>query len=223
MGVRGTGDRDNSSAWASSKIEIQYSKRTIMKGTFPVIGLDLVNRIFPKPITGIIGYDLIGSHPVVFDYRHEIITIFGNNAFQSPPSSIRLKLDNQKDIPVIHASFRVGESTLLEGRILVDTGSQFGLEINRPFGQKNNLYSLNGWTEKEGFGIGGKYASLHGIPGEISFGNDKMLLEDVLLTEAEKGQTAVDSFDGNLGSAVLSKFVVIFDAQHGQIFFDPNS
>jgi hypothetical protein len=221
IAISGTADSDSLPLWGTNKVKIGYSHQSIVHGTLPIVRLGTINHLATTPITGVIGYDVIRAHPFALDYLRGILTIFSGNIVEPSATSIKIQLEHRNDTPIITTSFTISDELPLMGRILIDTGSQFGLEISRQFGKKNDLYALHGWVETSGLGIGGSHVSLHGINGAMLLGDEKVQLMDIRLSEAEKGQTATDSFDAILGNAILGRFVVIFDVPHGQIFFDP--
>ncbi len=172
-------------------------------------GVISYSGMFGKPVYGIIGYEIFGQFVVEIDYHHKYIRLSDPNRFTYRGKGIQIPIDIQKSKPYVAATVLQSDGQKIRARWLVDTGasqalSMFSRDLEAP------AQSIVAFV---GIGLGG---DVHGKLGRViglEIGN--FFLEDVIAGYPDSASLSLlpneISWYGNMGSAVLSRFHVIFD------------
>ena len=206
----------------AKKITIASGKFTVFHGDLPVVSLGNLEGYFPQPLAGILGFDVIGGHTTVLDFRSDTFSIYKPHTFQEPTTSRRLKMRSCSSSPMVDVGIRLGNRDYVPASLLVDSGSQLSAELSRPFVDAHEFASLRGLQPSELDGVGGPHAVLKGLPLTIRFLPDEpeVSLSDAYLSRATEGRTSTAQFDGTLGDEAFRNSAVIFNCPDGYIALD---
>ena len=107
-----------------------------------------------------------------------------------------------------------------KGLFNIDTGSRSELTLTSPFVDKAGLRQTfpNGITITDGWGVGGPSRSYVVRAGELDLGSVRVTHPVVGLSTATHGAFSDPSYQGNVGSGLLKRFVVTFN-YGGQILY----
>lgn len=168
----------------------------------------------------IVGWELMRRFAVRFDFERGQLTLFDGPTFHynGTGSAVPLLLHphgNGMDIPASadgHA-----------GSFILDTGNEIGLTLNAGFVAEGKLVSSLGahFHGYNGRGFGGLspeawYARLH----TFRIG-DAEITEPVVRMQTKEDGPNEDA--GNIGSGVLSRFVMTVDAMRGKLYLEKNA
>ncbi|MCX2741868.1 aspartyl protease family protein [Pontibacter anaerobius] len=184
---------------------------------------DLSKRM-GMPVHGIIGYDIFKNFIVKINYSSETITLY------RPDQKIKKKrraeeyplyIEDAK--PYLYATVRQHNGDSLNVKLIVDTGASHCLSLYLPTDDRLAL-PPKVMQAYLGRGLGG---DINGKIGRLQgFKLGKYELENLTASypdeEAVKLALNIAGRNGNLGSAILKRFTVIFDYPHQRISLIPN-
>jgi len=171
------------------------------------------------PVDGMVGFELIRRMVTSIDYGLHTITFTRPDRFEAGPGTgVRVPFVFYDHLP--NVSGRIGD---LSARFDIDTGSRTTLDITSPFVTSHRLRDdfTAGTVAVTGYGVGGPVRSHVARMPSVSIGS--ITIEDpvVDLSEAHAGAFSDPNFDGNVGSALLKRFVVTFDYAHQLMYLKP--
>ncbi|HEV3156963.1 MAG TPA: aspartyl protease family protein [Candidatus Baltobacteraceae bacterium] len=180
---------------------------------------DLVVAVFPlgapSSIDGILGYPFFASAVVRMDVAHRTMRL--SLPGMLAPEGDRLSLFADRQLP--ETTLRINEK--VDANFVIDTGNAADLLLYRPFIDAHVGLVTPGTTTRRGYGIGGATASsLVNLP-MLRIGHATMhdVPADLML---ETGGAFADRFDaGNVGLAVIRRFIVTFDFPEDAIYMKP--
>jgi membrane-associated protease RseP (regulator of RpoE activity) len=110
----------------------------------------------------------------------------------------------------------------LPARFNIDTGSRSEIDVTGPFVARHKLREkyVKGVSAITGWGVGGPSRSyVARVPSLMLYG---IKVDDVVaaLSEAKGGSFSDPSYDGNIGSGFLKRFVVSFDYAHQLMYLE---
>jgi hypothetical protein len=161
------------------------------------------------PVDGMVGFELVRRMVTSIDYGHHSITFTQPDRFEaSPNSGVRIPFvfyDHQPNV-----AGRIGD---LPARFDIDTGSRSALDLTSPFVAAHQLreHFTRGTLAVTGYGVGGPARSYVVRMGSAAIGSINISNPVVGLSEASSGAFSDPNFDGNIGTALLKRFVVTFD------------
>lgn len=125
---------------------------------------------------------------------------------------------------LFEASIDLGGRGPVNCRLAVDSGTYSALRLYHPFVQKHQLLADGTPViDSFGFGLGGEFPEKLGRVGGLTIGSITLKQPIVSFSDATRGATAADAYDGTIGGEILSRFKVIFDYPHRQMILEPNS
>lgn len=155
----------------------------------------------------VLGADVLGAMPVTIDYQHRLL-VFGNDDPASQSNTLRMHFENF--IPVINAT--------LDGRdaqLAVDTGDESNINLAYSYYLKHpDLFAITS-TAQVG-GVGGLSVEDQGELSQIRLGGITAQNQPIGTTRTLQGTA-----DGHIGAAFLSKFRVVLDYPHEQLYLTP--
>jgi hypothetical protein len=177
-------------------------------------------EIYPPAIEGIavdgmVGFELFRRLVVRIDYGRKVITF-------SKPGSGSLN-DAGVAVPFVfydHMPFVRGRLDGIPATFDMDTGSRSELDVTSPAVFRDHLrerYS-RGVRAVTGWGVGGEVSSYVVRLHSISLGAVSVAAPVADLSEARHGSFSDPNYDGNVGSALLKRFVVTFDYPHRTMY-----
>lgn len=189
-------------------IEGTYQNLLVLEEDF----LEL-ETVIGVPVYGIIGYEFFKYNPVKIDYDKELITFYENDAVKWRPifyKKLEMIVENSK--PYIEAKVRQQDGSILNPKLLIDTGANHGLLLNKETSDDIILPEL--FIESElGQSLGGV---LEGFIGRVkSLNIQGFRLQDVLTSYPNETPFSYvikeSGRQGSLGSEVLGRMKLIID------------
>lgn len=174
--------------------------------------LDL-EAVVGVPIYGIIGYEFFKFNPVKINYDHERIDFYKTDKLGWKPFFFRkLNLEIIQSKPYIQSKVRQKDGSTLEAKLLIDTGANHGLLLNRETNEEITMPPL--FIEAElGQSLGGL---LYGYIGRVDWLQLAGFKQREVLTSFPD-ETAFSYIIkntgrlGSLGSEVLGRTRLILD------------
>ncbi|WP_192347245.1 aspartyl protease family protein [Algoriphagus sp. Y33] len=172
------------------------------------------------PVYGIVGYEFFKYNPVKINYDQEKIVFYRSNALKWKPFFFR-KLDMaiHENKPYINATVKQKDGSFIYPKLLIDTGANHGLLLNRETTEKITMPSL--FIESAlGQSLGGILYGYIGRVDYLKFANFK--LNDVLTSYPEETAFSYVIKDsgrfGSLGAEVLGRTRLIFDYPRSRLW-----
>ena len=172
-----------------------------------------LESVIGVPVYGILGYEFFKYNPVRIDYETGVLDFYEAKAMKWKPLFYRkLKMEVEDSKPYIRAKVKQLEGSTLELKLLIDTGANHGLLLNRETTEQIKMPPENIEAEL-GQSLGGVLYGFVGRVNYLKFANFKM--EDVLTSYPE--ETAFSYIikssgrQGSLGAEVLGRTKLIFD------------
>lgn len=177
------------------------------------------------PIYGIIGYEFFKFNPVKIKYDQERIFFYRTDALKwGPLFYSKLPLHIEQNKPYLHARVKQQNGTILEGRLLIDTGANHGLLLNQETSEEIALPDKHLETEL-GQGLGG---ILYGAISRVDWVKIKNLRHSQVLT-SYPDETAYSYLIkesgrmGSIGSEILGRMHIVLDYPRNRFLFKKNA
>jgi hypothetical protein len=170
-------------------------------------------------VDGMVGFELIRRMVTTIDYGRHTITFTRPDRFEAgPESGVRVPFVFYDHLPNVPG--RIGD---LQARFDIDTGSRSTLDITSPFVTSHRLRDrfTKGTVAVTGYGVGGPARSYVVRMPSVAIGSITIEAPVVDLSEARAGSFSDPNFDGNVGGALLKRFVVTFDYARQFIYLKP--
>jgi membrane-associated protease RseP (regulator of RpoE activity) len=110
----------------------------------------------------------------------------------------------------------------VSGYYLLDTGNAGGIVLTTPFVKEHRLFPKGGLIYRSPGGVGGGYVETHAAAKTFAFAGQTYHDIPVSIPQVTSGFFATRGVAGNLGSAFLSRFTVVFDYKAQTVTFIPN-
>jgi hypothetical protein len=219
----GSGDNSGMSTSVVKGIKLTFSKWIIFQGAIPALDLTALDKSLGCRISGVVGYDILRSHVTKVDYYRHTFEIFQGSAPQPEVDTQRITLmidSNEASYPTVLCPVVVAGRSLGSARIMIDTGFQRELLFTSLFARGNGFEAMDGWKFQSGAGIGGGFTEMYGLHGQIRLSTKTLPVSVVSAAKVEQGMLVGKHFDGIIGTGLLSRFSITFDAKRGLLFMD---
>jgi hypothetical protein len=176
-----------------------------------------LSAVFGPDFGGLIGYDLLARAVVEFDHANRFMALYDPKSYELP-SGKWLPLHLGSRLPVVEGKFE-GKTDLFR----LDTGAPNNVTFHSPAVEKYRLLENRETTDTAMAGVGGFVRAKAGKLEYFEVGGRR--IEAPTVTFASAGSSAFDDpyLAGNLGTAFLDRFKVVFDYPHARIAFLDNS
>ncbi|MEO6804621.1 MAG: aspartyl protease family protein [Edaphobacter sp.] len=222
--IDGTGENPALRAYSTNKLKLSFGDTRLAKGTFRAISLQDISSFFREPIGGILCYDFLRRQSFVVDFPNRRLELGTNASDLSSTVPYADLISTASGLPIILMTATVAGRRIDSAKILLDTGSDRELSLNRALVGEQKLIDIGGWKDSEGAGLNGRHRMLHGHSGSISNEMIELPIRDVALSNADTGNTTGNQpEDGFLGSGTLSAYALFFDVTNKRVFFSNNS
>lgn len=168
---------------------------------------------------GLVGYSFLRKFVTTFDYSASTLTFASPTEFQPHPDDRSADLIIKSNHPHIRAT-----AAGREGFFVFDTGAGGALTLHTPFVEANKLRENLPirMTRITGKGVGGYVRGDVTTLPEVSIAGFKLPAVPVVLASPGTGaMSASDSF-GNIGSEIISRFIMTLDYGRGKAWFRPS-
>lgn len=186
---------------------------------FYVIDMGDITAVENLEFDGLVGYELLQRFVAEVDYAGRRLTLIEPDAFVPPVDGRRVPLEFDDRTPIAP-----GMIDGLPARFALDTGSRGTLTVHAPYVREHKLIERYGANIETvtGWGVGGPVMGRPVRFGTLHLGDFPM--QDVLgnLSTVRSGALANANVAGNLGSALLRRFVVTFDYRNRAMYLAPN-
>ena len=170
------------------------------------------------PVDGMVGFELFARFAVQIDYGTKTMTITDFDAFSDRNAGTRIPFKFYDHLPAVD-----GFIDNLPARFDIDTGSRAEVDVTSPFVKSHKLRGRYqpGISAITGWGVGGASLSYVVRMPSLTLGGVKVPNVVAGLSEAKAGSFSDPSFDGNIGSGLLKRFVATFDYSHQAMYLKP--
>jgi predicted aspartyl protease len=164
------------------------------------------------PVDGMVGYELIRRLVTTIDYGWHTLTFHD-------PARFKPGKDQGVAVPFVfydHLPNVAGSIGNLPATFDIDTGSRAEIDVTSPFVAAHQLRMrfTKGTSAVTGWGVGGPTRAYMVRLPSLKLGTVEVDHIAAGLSEAKHGSISDPNFDGNIGSALLKRFVVTFDYAH---------
>ena len=185
------------------------------------IALTSMENAMGHRMDGILGYEFFRRYVVELDYEGLLVSLYEPAGFEYAGRGESLPLSFALNHPYVRAKVSMPGREPVEGKFVLDTGSNLPLILIDPFVRKNGLAeSLTKTLKVTGRGVGGEVAMPVGRTGRLQLGSYS--LENPVTSFPQTGWFAHDGAAGNIGGAILRRFKVTFDYSRSRMFIEPN-
>jgi predicted aspartyl protease len=163
------------------------------------------------PVDGMIGFELIRRMATQIDYGRRTITFTDPARFKPTDLGVAVPFVFYDHLPDV-----AGSIDGLPARFDIDTGSRSEIDITSPFVAAHNLRAKfgKGTSAVTGWGVGGPARDYMVRLPSLKLGPVEVDNIAAGLSEAKGGSISDPNYEGNIGSALLKRFVVTFDYAH---------
>jgi predicted aspartyl protease len=186
--------------------------------------IDSFSLLFGRKIGGIIGNDVIKEFVVEVDYTSQIINLYEPQSYRYSGDGEMIPFVIEGKKPFIRASITLEGKNALDGKFLLDTGSDGAVSLNTPFVNRNQLLkSLSKTNQIISGGVGGTQKSLSGRIKNMKLG--RFTLENPItdFSQGTLGDSASAKYGGLIGGEIFRRFKVIFDYSRRRMILEPNA
>lgn len=195
---------------------VQLSNLSV--ATFP---LESIEATSGHPMDVILGSEFFGKFVVEIDYETQILTLYDPAEFEYRGAGTSLPLTFFDNHPYVRATITPSGRKPIEGEFVIDLGSNFALTLLPSFIAANNIMQTIPKTiVSRGRGVGGEVTVSIGRIQSLQL--DKFRLDSPITMLPANGTFAREGKAGNIGSAILRRFRVIFDYSHKRMILEPN-
>jgi hypothetical protein len=165
---------------------------------------------------GLIGAEYLANFRIGVRYADHVMDVapFGAPA-PSGGVTLPFKSDGQH-------SYVLATVDGVSGYYLLDTGNAGGVVLNLPFVQEQHLFPKAGLTYASPGGVGGGFLDTVTAAKSFAFAGQTFQNVPIAIPQVKSGFFATRGVAGNLGSAFLQRFTVVFDYKAQTATFIPN-
>ncbi len=169
-------------------------------------------------VDGMVGFELFRRFAVRIDYGHNTLTLTDPTRFDPADAGTAIPFVFYDHLPMVEGL--VGD---LPARFDIDTGSRSEVDLTGPFVSAHDLHKKfsKGISTVKGWGVGGPSRSYVVRLPSLTLGSVAVNAPVAGLSEDKGGSLSDPSYDGNIGSGFLKRFVVTFDYAHQVMYLKP--
>ena len=170
---------------------------------------------------GMLGLEFMERFVVRIDYGRRTVTIMDPKAFDASARQIAgaaIPFTFYEHMPQIAGTFDGRPA-----RFDIDTGSRSDVTMTSPFVERESLRAAypNGILATEGWGVGGPTRAYLVRAHSMKLGDIEVPGPIAGFSTAKRGALSDDTYDGNVGSGALKRFIVTFDYEHKTMYLSP--
>lgn len=173
-----------------------------------------------RAIDGILGVDFFRRYVVEIDYETRQLAVYEPSAYGYDGRGETLQLTFRNNHPHLRAQVKLPGRPPLEGDFVIDAGSSMQLTMLPAFTEKNRLReSLPASFTTYARGVGGEFALPLARAESIRIGG--FTLERPVTAFPTAGTFGAEGIAGNIGTAILRRFKVVFDYSRERVHLEP--
>lgn len=175
-------------------------------------------------VHGILGADLFKGLVVKINYERRVISLMKSNAFKKPTKDYQtLPLTVNRNKPYLNTTIRLQTDSTVNVKLLLDTGAMLSLLLNTDT-HPNLQLPEDAIKGNIGAGLGG---FLEGYLGRVTALQLGGLQCSEVLTNFQELAEGIDTAvlfqrNGLIGNQILSRFHLVIDYPHEQLYLQPN-
>lgn len=184
------------------------------------------SKLIGIKVHGLLGYNLFRDFIIEINYDNRTITFNAprHYTYKTKKNNLTLPLTLIDTKPFITTQFMQEDSSIIEGRFLIDTGASFALWFDL---FSNPKIVLPKRTEVLYMGTGFSGA-VYGKVGRIKeFGVNPIKLKNIIASYSDTTLLMpaefLDKRNGSIGADILSRYNLIFDYRNNKLTLRPNS
>ena len=213
----GAGTKQQMSAYAHvASVDFGGARLSDQNFVVTPLGYPLLHPRKGVAIGGLIGFEYLANFRVSVRYADRQIDL---TSFDEAAPSGGLTLPFKSDGAHAYVLATVDD---VSGYYLLDTGNGAGIVLTAPFAKEHHLFPKGGPIYRSPGGVGGGYSETHAAAKSFSFAGQTYHDVPVSIPQVTSGFFATRGVAGNLGSAFLSRFTVVFDYKAQTVTFTPN-
>ena len=217
--TRGAGGHVPSSTVRGVRLDIGGARLEDL--SVQTIALTSIENAMGHKMDGILGSEFFRRYVVELDYENLRVGVYEPAGFEHKGGGESLPLTFELNHPYVRAKVAMPGREPVEGKFVLDTGSNFPLILLDSFVREKRLNESNAKTLKvTGRGVGGEVAMPVGRTGRLMLGSYS--LENPVTSFPQTGWFAREGAAGNIGGAILRRFKVTFDYSRSRMFIEPN-
>ncbi|HEX4012362.1 MAG TPA: aspartyl protease family protein [Candidatus Cybelea sp.] len=197
---------------------VDFGGARLLRQNFVVTPLSYPFSRPRKDVTpeGLIGAEYLANFRIAVRYADNRIDVAPFDA-AAPAGGVTLPFKSDG----AH-SFVLASVDGVSGYYLLDTGNAGGVVFNLPFVQEHHLFPNGGLTYASPGGVGGGFHETIAAAKSFTFAGNTFANVPIAIPQVKSGFFATRGVSGNLGSAFLSRFTVVFDYKAQTVTFIPN-
>jgi PDZ domain/Aspartyl protease len=218
--VRGAGEKSEDVALTRIGM-VELGGASVRDQLFLVLPFTELSAVEGLSVQGLVGYEIFKRFVVTIDYPRRTLTLHAPGTFREDGRGVAVPFRFAEHIPEVD-----GALDGIPGTFWIDTGSRASLSIESAFAEKHGLARRYGARVKAvtGWGIGGAARGLLARAQRLTLGEAVAIDRPVMdISIHDKGGPANRYLAGNVGGAILKRFVVTFDYEKQRVVFAPGA
>jgi len=196
---------------------LELGKATVKDQVFIVAPLDALSPAEGVDMPGMVGFQVFRRFVTRFDYGARTLTLIDAAAFDPKDAGVAIPFKFNGNTIEIQAAYNG-----IPGNYTIDTGSRSSVTLSAPFAAAHDLYK--GATTVDavtGWGIGGPTRSRVLRGQTLALGPDTVQRPVAEVSTDKAGAMADPSIAGNIGAAILKRYIVTLDYGHQMMYLKP--
>ena len=198
--------------------KLELGKAAVKDQVFIVAALDdVLTPVEGLDMQGMVGFQVFRRFVTRFDYGAHTLTLIDPAAFDAKDAGVAIPFKFNGNTVEIQATYNG-----IPGNYTIDTGSRSSVTLSAPFAAAHDLY--RGTTAVDavtGWGVGGPTRSRVLRGQTLSLGPEAVQKPVVEVSTDKAGAMADPSLAGNIGAAILKRYVVTLDYGHQTMYLKP--
>src|SRR5579862_2711077 len=197
--------------------KLELGKASVKDQVFIVAPLDALEPAEGFDMSGMVGFQVFRRFVTRFDYGARTLTLIDPAAFDAKDAGVAIPFKFNGNTIEIQATYGG-----IPGNYTIDTGSRSSVTLSAPFAAAHDLYK--GATAVDavtGWGVGGPTRSRVLRGQTLALGPEAVQKPVVEVSTDKVGAMADPSIAGNIGAAILKRYVVTLDYGHQTMYLKP--
>ncbi len=226
MGEIGGAGEGSAAMGMIGEVTLEFGGLSIKRKQMAAVDLTgTVSQVGGRKIRGLIGNDWVTSRVVEIDYAHHTMRVWPSQGweYKGQGTIVPTRLRGYTFVEgKVKLAGEDGEE--LPVRLFVDSGGGVSITLNTPFVNKHDLLTKAQPRLKAtvGHGLGGDVKHDVCRLARLTLGDLVVDQPICTLSQDKAGALSQASYDGIIGSEILTRYTVIFDGARRRMIFEPN-